>query len=86
MIDIIFIHHSYYFNSKSFSEKAAKYYYDNRYPSYPECLDPCTTMHVKNILRSKKQEEGGEVTFKFPDKVKVYQDVYVKSVLSVGKM
>ena len=39
---------------ENLSVEAAKFYYDNRYASFQECVDPCKTMDVSTNYLVKK--------------------------------
>ena len=70
--------------NSSNSKEAASYFYHNRYPSYSECFNPCTSMQIKTQLQTKRRKENGFLYILLSRKTALSEEIYVKSVFTVG--
>ena len=72
-----------------FSHSAAQFYFQTKYPSYPECSHSCVRMDVeakfktKSVFRSDPAKS--RTTFIFPLEVPVTEEFYTASPLSLGE-
>ena len=73
--------------NSSIGSDAFEYYFENRYSTYKECLNPCKIMAVKVTSTFKMRKKNNfDVQFYIPRQVEVTREVFVKSVLSLGKV
>ena len=72
-----------------FSYSAAQFYYQTKYPSYPECSQSCVRMDVEAKFKTKSVFETDPIksrtTFIFPMEVPVTEEFYTASPLSLGE-
>ena len=72
-----------------FSYSAAQFYYQTKYPSYPECSQSCVRMDVEAKFKTKSVFDAdptkSRTTFIFPMEVPVTEEFYTASPLSLGK-
>ena len=72
-----------------FSYAAAEFYYQTKYPSYPECSQSCVRMDVEAKFKTKSvaknEPNRSRTTFIFPMEVPVTEEFYTSSPLSLGE-
>ena len=72
-----------------FSYSASEFYYQTKYPSYPECRQSCVRMDVEAKFKTKSvfgtDPSKSRTTFIFPMEVPVTEEFYTASPLSLGK-
>ena len=67
-----------------YSYEVYKYYLKNKFPSFPECSNPCTRMEVEAKFKTKSQTNHSQMSFIFPRKIPVTAEFYTSSPLSLG--
>ena len=77
---------AYHVCNSSIGAEAFKFYHKNRYATYQECVNPCKIMTVTTISKFKLFKSTYDVEIYVPRQVEVTREVFVKSVLSLGKV
>ena len=66
------------------SNEAQEFYYENKFPSYPECHQPCLRMDVEAMFKTKSETSNSQMSFIFPREIPVTEEFYTATPLSLG--
>ena len=67
------------------SYRAAEFYYQNKFPAYTECSQPCQAMEVEAKFKTKSETCNSQITFMFPRDVQKTEEFYSTTPLSLGR-
>ena len=68
-----------------YSYEVYKYYLKNKFPSFPECSNPCTRMEVEAKFKTKSETCNSQITFMFPRDIQKTEEFYSTTPLSLGR-
>ena len=78
---------SQYHEENIFSIAAADYAYTNRYASYVECTNPCTSMDVfTNQVYKYTAREDGQIAVTFSKEIDVIVETLTRTFVQFGKL
>ena len=78
---------SQYHEENIFSIAAADYAYTNRYASYVECTNPCTSMDVfTNQVYKYTAREDGQIAITFSKEIDVIEEILTRTFVQFGKL
>ena len=76
-----------YHEENIFSIAAADYAYTNRYASYVECTNPCTSMDVfTNQVYKYTAREDGQIAITFSKEIDVIEETLTRTFVQFGKL
>ena len=76
-----------YHEENIFSIAAADYAYTNRYASYVECANPCTSMDVfSNQVYKNTAREDGKIAITFNKEIDVIEETLTRTFVQFGKL
>ena len=67
------------------SYRAAEFYYQNKFPAYTECSQPCQAMEVEAKFKTKSETCNSQITFMFPRDIQKTEEFYSTTPLSLGR-
>lgn len=66
------------------SYRAAEFYFQNKFPAYPECSQPCKSMEVEAKFKTKSETGNSQISFMFPREIQKTEEFYSTTPLSLG--